>query len=221
MSYTVNGKEYDTFSAANQRIIDKLINREVFCCMTQEVEYMLGRVYENDENNPLEESSLDGLYVRCCENCGSSGEFRETCVCWLKDEEFDTGFFDFDEHWNQIDGYICPVCKAAHRTVEEARSCCGPYETVFVCDNCGCVFNEEEYFNLDTEMPEIYEWWAVSNWFGEELRECGQPVIEAWGKYYWGRTCTGQAISLDGCVARVAKHMGILEGMENDWSDFI
>lgn len=225
MSYIVNGVTYETYSPENQRIIDKLVNREVYCCMTEEVEYMLSRVYENETLNPFDETDYEGLYVPVCENCGSTYGLTEKYVSELKDTELETGVYDFDVEYKQIDGYVCPVCKEIHKTADEARSCCGSTivtadETVYRCEDCGCIFNEEEYRNLDTEIPEIYEWWAVSNWFGEKLKEYGQPVIEAWGKSYWGRTCTGQAISLDGVVCRIAADMHILKGMENDWSNY-
>lgn len=142
MSYTVNGKTYETYSAVNQRIIDRLVSREVYCCITEEVEYMLRRIPYNDNGNPLDESVYDALYV----------------------------YGD--------DGVV--------------------------------------------ESAEIYEWWAVTDWLGEKLRDKGQPVIDTvWGKSYWGRTCTGQAISLDWCIAEIAKDMGILDGMEWSWANDI
>ena len=145
MSYEINGKTYDEYSAVNQRVVDRLVNREVYCCMTQEVEYMLGRIAYGDDGNPFDESVYDSLFVSC-------------------DDEDDES--------------SCPA--------------------------------------------EIYEWWAVSNWFGEKLKEKGQPVIESvWGKSYWGRTCTGQSISLDWCVVSVAKDMMILEGMDNYWGEYL
>lgn len=52
-----------------------------------------------------------------------------------------------------------------------------------------------------------------------ELAEQGCVVIESYGKSYWGRTTTGQSISLDGCIASIAKKLQILEGMENEWRD--
>lgn len=78
--------------------------------------------------------------------------------------------------------------------------------------------NYKECLILDTKPEEIYEWWAVTNWFGEKLKEQGCVVIEAWGKSYWGRCTTGQSISLDGCIVNIAKSMQILDGMENEWS---
>ena len=64
MSYEVNGVQYDYNSAKNQSIIDKLIDREVYCCMTSEMEYMLGRVSEADEDNPFDESDYINMSAR-------------------------------------------------------------------------------------------------------------------------------------------------------------
>ena len=52
----------------------------------------------------------------------------------------------------------------------------------------------------------------------EGTRLCGDRAV--WEKSV-GRETTGQAISLDGCIINIAKKMGILEGMENDWSKYI
>ena len=41
MPYTVNGIEYDFDSSVNHRIKQDFVNREVMCCMTLEVEYIL------------------------------------------------------------------------------------------------------------------------------------------------------------------------------------
>lgn len=132
MTYEVNGVTYSSDSGKNQRILDMLVNREVYCCMTQEIEYILSRIYDNYDNSPFDENDLDLLL--CCED-------------------------------------------------------------------------------------EIYEWWAVSTWLGEKLKEQGCVVIDSYCKSYWGRCTTGQSISLDCCMANIAKDMGILEGMEYDWSN--
>ena len=44
---------------------------------------------------------------------------------------------------------------------------------------------------------EIYEWYLVSDWFIDRLREINEPVIDNDYGEYWGRCCTGQAIYLD------------------------
>ena len=217
MSYEVNGVEYDYWSAKNQRILDKLVNREVFCCMTSEVEYMLSKVPDSEGENPFDEDDMCVTLNPCCDECETADDFEELTVAELKDDDFIShnkldavlGVFDLT--------YYCPVCGFWYDTIDEARDCCGRDTTVFKCRNCGKVFNEDEYSNLDTRPAEIYEWWAVSKWFGEKLAEQGCVIIDSWGKSYWGRTTTGQSISLDGCIARIAKKMGILEGMEHEW----
>lgn len=59
------------------------------------------------------------------------------------------------------------------------------------------LYTEEEYEYLDEKPQEVYEWWAVTNWLGDKLKERGEVVIEGWGHWYWGRGNTGQGIALD------------------------
>lgn len=208
MSYEINGVEYNSWSAKNQQIIDKLINREVYCCMTSEMEYMLGNV-ESDtysgKDNPFDESDLEQMYVHQCPDCGLYEDFESVELSDVSDDELET-----DDHT-----YECPVCGMEYTTAQEAKECCGEDTEVYRC-SCGKILSDDDY--NDSLCPaEIYEWWAVSHWFGEKLREQGQVVIESWGKSYWGRCTTGQSISLDGCIVNIAKAMGILDGMENEW----
>lgn len=174
MGYTVNDKTYDYFSVENQSILDKLVNREVYCCMTSEVEYMLRKSAEGDDDNPFCDDDYFSTYTRECSKCGGSCGFTQ----------------------HGKDGI-----------------------TTYECNECGAVLTQEEYDELDYTPEEIYEWWAVSTWYGEKLKEVGCIVIDSYGKSYWGRSTTGQAISLDWCTAKIAEGMGILEGMEHDWSD--
>lgn len=207
MSYKVNDREYDEWSAKNQRILDKLVSREVYCCMTSEMEYMLGRVETDTEedDNPFDESDLENTWVHHCPHCGCDEEFETIEVGDIPDEELKT----------EDDTYECPVCGMEYTEAADAKECCGEDTEVHRC-SCGKILSDDEY--ADSLRPaEIYEWWAVSRWFGEKLREQGCVVIDAWGKSYWGRCATGQSITLDGCITNIAKEMQILDGMENCW----
>ena len=53
---------------------------------------------------------------------------------------------------------------------------------------------------IDGEYPEIYEHWNVGSWLKDKLEERGAPVAEVAGLDVWGRTTTGQSISLDGVM---------------------
>ena len=51
---------------------------------------------------------------------------------------------------------------------------------------------------------EIYEWYLVSDWFIDKLREINEPVLDNNYGEYWGRCCTGQAICLDYSIQELA-----------------
>ncbi len=51
---------------------------------------------------------------------------------------------------------------------------------------------------------EIFEWYLVSDWFIDRLREINEPVIDNDYGEYWGRCCTGQAIYLDFVIQELA-----------------
>lgn len=217
MSYKIGETTYDEWSVKNQRILDFLVEREVYCCMTSEVEYMLGRIEEGDADNPFDESVYDELYRPACPECGRTGAFDEKTIGELSDDEIPREHGYIDSLDDVGEGYQCPECGRLYETADEARDCCGRNIPVYCCRDCGAILNETEYDERDTLCPEIYEWWAVSVWFGEKLAEQGCVVLPSYGKSYWGRETTGQSISLDECVSAIAKNMGILEGMEHEW----
>lgn len=54
---------------------------------------------------------------------------------------------------------------------------------------------EETY---ESEPQDIFEWWPINDsMLKDELLEQGEPVLSTNYGDWWGRTCTGQAISLD------------------------
>lgn len=58
--------------------------------------------------------------------------------------------------------------------------------------------------NLDPYEREVFEHWAVSQWLAEKLIEAGEKVdTDFAGLNVWARTCTGQAISMDGCIQQI------------------
>ncbi len=56
------------------------------------------------------------------------------------------------------------------------------------------------------EMGEVYEYWAVSDWLYRKLKGEGEIVINAYPNI-WGRCTTGQAITLDGVMRRIASDL--------------
>lgn len=68
-----------------------------------------------------------------------------------------------------------------------------------------------DFCNDNYIEPEIYEYWAVSNWLGVKLKDQGEIVIDAYPTI-WGRCTTGQAILLDSVIVKIVKN---LHGDEN------
>lgn len=60
----------------------------------------------------------------------------------------------------------------------------------------------------NAEGVEVYEWWAISEWLAGELTTSGEPVLENNYGYWWGRTCTGQAMIMDGTLQTIARRLG-------------
>ena len=74
--------------------------------------------------------------------------------------------------------------------------------------------NEEDY-----DQQEVFEWWMVSSYLCEKLKEKGCPIID--NENIWGRTTTGQAILLDYVITEICAEMEILQGQKYSWGKAI
>ncbi len=77
-------------------------------------------------------------------------------------------------------------------------------------------FDDEDYYYCSAEelqqecrennQPEIFEYWAISSWLGDKLKENGGIVIDSYPTI-WGRETRGQLISMDGIMQKIAKKL--------------
>ena len=100
-------------------------------------------------------------------------------------------------------------------SVDEINNLYRPFDgrllTPNVCIGCNsefhCLDSEtgkcEECYTATQEPQEIFEWWLVSPWFGKKLLIEGEPVIDNSYGVWWGRTTTGQPISIDYIINKV------------------
>ena len=106
--------------------------------------------------------------------------------------------------------YKCPQCGHGEVDLEkfeavESDSTTKESTYIYICPNCNEGFDEEP----DNEPQEIMEWWLITQWMYEKLRDKGEPILNyANFNYWWGRTCTGQAIMLDGVIDRICEDLG-------------
>ncbi len=108
--------------------------------------------------------------------------------------------------------YKCPECGDGQPSMGDfGQETENPNE--FHCPSCDAHFATEP----EQTPQEILEWWIVSDWLAGKLSDKGEPVLEWGNNWFWGRTCSGQAILLDGVISGIAEEMEILEGQKNDW----
>ena len=60
--------------------------------------------------------------------------------------------------------------------------------------------------NLD-ENSEVLEWWLVTPYMAELLKENGEVMLPAYDCWWWGRQTSGQALYMDWVIQRIAEQM--------------
>ncbi len=121
--------------------------------------------------------------------------FREIYACQtgLIEEVFKQQIFTVDDVYNlyrEFDGQLpsvntCAECQIAFSCLDSETG---------ECESC---------FEANQMPQEIFEWWLVSPWLGKKLLLEGEPVIDNGYGTWWGRTTTGQAISLDDVIEKI------------------
>lgn len=110
-------------------------------------------------------------------------------------------------------GYTKEVHELAERYIQREILCC---DSSFISDlmkqsydsatnEASSQFTCDFIVNFPESEIEIYEWYRVSQWLAEKLIAQGESVLSNNYGYWWGRTCTGQSIILDGTIQEIAK----------------
>ena len=97
--------------------------------------------------------------------------------------------------------YRCEKCN--HEWVVEDMACC---DDVSRCPKCR-KYNEP--YTFEETYKEVFEYWIVDSWMAEKLKQEGELIVEDFMDgaigHIWCRTCTGQAISMDSVMRKLAK----------------
>ena len=64
------------------------------------------------------------------------------------------------------------------------------------------LWEELQNFNDSTE---VMEWWLVTPYMAELLKEKGEVILSDYDCYWWGRTTSGQALYMDGVIQEIAE----------------
>lgn len=57
--------------------------------------------------------------------------------------------------------------------------------------------------SLCEEWYEVLEWWLVTPFLAEQLKNENEVIIAEHGCYWWGRQTSGQAIYMDSVIADI------------------
>ena len=94
--------------------------------------------------------------------------------------------------WDEWENLSIPVCTECG---EEADA------DAEVCPDCGQA--------LELEHRRIYGYYIVTPYFGRLLKQAGEPILERYHGWIWGRMTCGQAIWLDDIIDEICKKEGL------------
>ena len=58
--------------------------------------------------------------------------------------------------------------------------------------------------NFD-ENSEVLEWWLVTPYMADMLKNNGEVILAAYDCYWWGRQTSGQGLSMDWVIQKIAE----------------
>ena len=69
-----------------------------------------------------------------------------------------------------------------------------------------CLWDELENFDEDTD---VLEWWLVTPFMADMLKSNGEVILAAYDCYWWGRQTSGQGLSMDWVIQKIAEGMSV------------
>ena len=63
-----------------------------------------------------------------------------------------------------------------------------------------------ENFDEDTD---VLEWWLVTPFMADMLKSNGEVILAAYDCYWWGRQTSGQGLSMDYVIQKIAEEMSV------------
>lgn len=193
-------------SGVNQRIRRRLVEREVLHNLCQTVEFAMKHA-ENDDD-----LSYDDLLSLCSgQDWEEPGQDR---VSEMDRNDLLTALGEYGADLPGVDE------DNEDDDADEGGDLSDDQLRAMLIECIGGDWQEFcETERLDPHDLDVYEHWAVTSWFKSRLAERGEITGDLLDFDVWGRTCTGQAISMDYVIASIAAEMGVLAGQRNEWKD--
>jgi len=198
--------EHNYHSSANQGVLRKLVEREVLCNQNCLVTRIIREFHDDFEFEIINEFAGHSEAIEELE------EIRDEMVNNISELEERIEGIEEDIEEAKSRGERGENDKAIQEKLKEKyESLLEGYE-----DELRYIESDIEELEAEQEEPaEVLEWWLVTPYFAEKLREKGEAFLSFEGEEWWGRTCSGQAIFLDGVIGEIGRDMEILEGQPN------
>jgi hypothetical protein len=174
------------------------LDDEILCCDSALVDELLSNSFDGFTWDEVENLCVD-----------PSDWDLEQCSEWLEDNGAtceppvpNPFAMSLDELLEAID-CTDEDLKAEH-TIESAKS-----RLIEMIDD-GDIDGLDDWRNAvrdnaeDAEDAEVFQWFRVTPWFCEQLREIGEVVLDNVYGAWFGRQCCGQTLIMDGTLQRVA-----------------
>lgn len=162
------------------RTIEQMVQQEILCCMSSLVSTLARGAYCL---KPLPGTEgVAELMEQAFELASSVPDYEEAAIQagWIQSD---------DGQWMKRISEATANYEGDFEFAKDARRAC-------------------DYDDLEPIDSEVYEHWAVTDWFADKLIAQGEKVDKDFGNLcIWARTTTGQAISMDGCVQRIYEAM--------------
>ena len=176
-------------------LAESWIERDVYCNQSSLVESLI-----SEERDGFTADDITGIYR----------DFSESTVEECREYLRDIGEDEPDENpWTMNREQLAELLADAGIEVYDSESVETILAAVVANINDETIDGLKEWREAANECAsdnpqEVYQWFAVSGWLHGELEESGQPTIDNEFGYWWGRTCCGQSIIMDGTLQEIA-----------------
>ncbi len=113
-------------------------------------------------------------------------------------------FEKFEDDYDELHTFLCTI-----GALTKNDKVIAPYdlEETFECNDAESWEELCREQDIEPYEREVFEHHMVSSWLGGKLSKHGEVVKEVFNMTVWGRTTTGQSISMDGVIEEIYKEI--------------
>jgi hypothetical protein len=219
-------------SGKNQNIVDRLVRREVLCCVSSLMSTISAVASERGKFGDTEYEEISAL-MECPPDYEEAAREEDwevandliSEVAEARDEAKLKALYDAIDGEPEHEAYpnldrIIEVIQMGNanefiKLTKRPGSNHGWEVDESSADDWEDLCREQR---IEPDRREVFEHWVVTSWVADKLRDYGHPVGDVEGLTVYGRPTTGQSMCLDTVWRSIAAGMKILEGQANDWS---